>query len=141
MSESPTPSDHGRIAGSDAITLAVPASAAYLRHIRVLAATVADDLGFAVDTIESLRVAVDELCALAIADADVGATLEVTFRGSGGAVVLEGSCGPVTDDPDIDPIAEQLLRSGSSSHELRRDGDACRFSLRAPRPSPHRLTP
>ena len=46
---------------------------------------------------------------------------------------LAGRCGPVTADPEIDPIAEQLLRAGSTSHELRRDGDECVFELFAAR--------
>lgn len=119
-----------------AVAVTLPATAAYLRHVRVLAATVADDLGFDVDSIEALRVAVDELCALAMADVDDGAgSLSVTMESATDGLLLSGRCGPVTADPEIDPIAEQLLRAGSTSHEMRRDGDECIFQLRASKPA------
>lgn len=114
------------------VGVTVPASTAYLRHLRVVAATMADDLGFDVDAIESLRVAVDELCALAVADATDEAVLSVTLTsGAGGSLELTGRCGPITEDPILDPIAEQLLNAGSDRHELTRDGDDCSFSLSA----------
>lgn len=118
------------------VAVTLPASAAYLRHIRVLAATMADDLGYDVDAIESLRVAVDELCALAMADVESDAGfLTVTMEADTNGLLLSGHCAPVTEDPQIDPIAEQLLRAGSESHALRRDGDRCVFELRAVRPA------
>ena len=118
------------------VAVTLPASAAYLRHVRVLAATMADDLGYDLDAIESLRVAVDELCALAMADVANGdGRLTVTMEAGGDGLVLSGRCGPVTADPEIDHIAQQLLRAGSASHELRRDGDECVFELRAAGPA------
>lgn len=114
------------------VGLTVPATSAYLRHLRVVAATVADDLGFDVDAIESLRVAVDELCALAIADATPTATLSLTMEGGAeGLLTLRGRCGPVDEDPVLDPIAEQLLRAGSDTHALAREGGDCVFELTA----------
>jgi hypothetical protein len=116
------------------VAVTIPASAAYLRHVRVLAATVADDLGFDVEAIESLRVAVDELCALAISDiADAAGTLSLVLEVDSYGLTLRGRSQPVTVDPEIDPIAEQLLSAGSTSHELRRDGNACVLELRAAR--------
>lgn len=116
------------------VAVTIPASAAYLRHVRVLTATVADDLGFDIEAIEALRVAVDELCALAMTDVDDGAgTLSLTISAGTAGLVLDGRCGPVTSDPEIDPIAEQLLRAGATSYELRRDGDECVLGLRADR--------
>lgn len=113
--------------------LTVPATTAYLRHVRILAATIADDCAFDVEAIESLRVAVDELCALAMADATDDAELTVTITTTGKAVELEGHCAPVTEEPVLDPIAEQLLRAGSSHHALRLDGDTVHLELRAER--------
>lgn len=116
------------------VAVTIPASAAYLRHVRVLTATVADDLGFDIEAIEALRVAVDELCALAMSDVDHGTgTLTLVIEAAPDALVLNGRCGPTSTDPEVDPIAEQLLRAGTSSYELRREGDECVLGLRADR--------
>lgn len=116
------------------VAVTIPASAAYLRHVRVLTATVADDLGFDVEAIEALRVAVDELCALAMSDVEAGTgTLTLVIEAGPDALVLHGRCGPTHADPEIDPIAEQLLRAGATSYELRREGDECVLGLRADR--------
>lgn len=116
------------------VTVTVPADSAYLRHLRVLAATVADDAGFDVEAIESLRLAVDELCALAIGDADERATLTAVLDITETHLWLRGHCAPVLDDPVVDPIARQLLAAGASEFDLRRDGDRCVFELTAHRP-------
>ena len=115
------------------VTLRVPATTAFLRHVRVLTATVADDCGMDVEAIEALRIAVDELCALAVGDAADGAQLDITLRATPSGVELEGRCGPLDDEPVVDPIAAQLLRAGSEHHELRMDGDHCVLRLRAER--------
>ncbi len=122
MHELPSPSS---------LSLTIPTAPAYLRHVRVLAATVADDLGFDVEAIESLRIAVDELCALAIGDVgDPSATLTLTMVAEDGGLLLEGRCGPISTDPQVDPIAAQLIRAGADEYALRREGDDCVFSLR-----------
>ena len=113
--------------------LTVPATTAYLRHVRILAATIADDCAFDVEAIESLRVAVDELCALAMADATDDAELTISITTTGTAVERDGRCAPVTEEPVLDPIAEQLLRAGSTHHALRLDGDTVHLELRAER--------
>lgn len=120
-----------KLTSPNTIAITVPATTVYLRHLRVVTATVADDSGFDVEAIESLRIAVDELCALAIADAADGAELTATIESTADGIRLQGTCGPVTDEPLVDPIAAQLLAAGASSHELERVGDECRFSLRA----------
>ena len=113
--------------------LTVPATTADLRHVRIMAATIADDCAFDVEAIESLRVAVDELCALAMADATDTAELTINITTTEGGIELDGLCAPVTDEPMLDPIAEQLLRAGSSHHALRLEGDTVHLELRAAR--------
>lgn len=82
-----------------------------------------------------MRVAVDEVCALAMADATDDAVLSVTLTTDADGIALDGRCGPVTDDPFVDPIAAQLIEAGSASYALTRDGDDCHFELRIDRPT------
>ncbi len=121
----------------EAVELAVPATAAHLRHVRVLAATVADDAGLDVEAIESLRLAVDELCALAVGDATPGAQLRIRLGVVSGALVLDGTCGPVADTPEVDPIAASILAAGADEHDLRVEDGTCLLSLRVRLPGSH----
>ncbi len=45
------------------VTIKIPASPAYLHVVRMTAAGLASRLGFTIDEIEDLKIAVDELCA------------------------------------------------------------------------------
>ena len=58
--------------GSDVIDLRVPADPAYLAVIRTATAGVAMRLDLTLDEIEDLRIAVDEACALLMADEVAG---------------------------------------------------------------------
>jgi serine/threonine-protein kinase RsbW len=61
------------------IVLQVPAVAASLRVVRMVAATVAADDGFDIDEVDDVRMAVDELCA-AVIEAGPTSPLHVHFR-------------------------------------------------------------
>jgi len=111
------------------IHVRLPAQAVYLRYARVTAATLADDAGLDVDGIDRLRIAVDELCALAISDAVDGADLDLTLSFGAGSLHVRGVCSHVEADPEIDPIAKQLLDRGVDEHSLTREGDTVVFSL------------
>ena len=93
--------------------LTVPATTAYLRHVRILAATIADDCAFDVEAIESLRVAVDELCALAMADATDDAELTVTITTTGKAVELDGPAGGGDGDHQLGVVGGIGHREGA----------------------------
>ena len=58
-------------------------------------------------------------------------TISITTIEDG--IEMDGICAPVTDEPLLDPIAEQLLRAGSSHHALRLEGDTVHLELRAAR--------
>ena len=63
---------------AEVVRLSVPASLEYLRIVRLTVSGVASRLGFDVDTIENLRIAVDEL-ASTVVDTDIGGVLELSF--------------------------------------------------------------
>ena len=69
--------------------LVIPAATRYLRLARLTAAGLAGDLGFRVDSVEDLRVAVDELCAVIIDGTPAGTMLELTYREHDDGLVID----------------------------------------------------
>ena len=63
----------------DVVTIKLPAAGAYLSVLRTATAGLAARLDFTLDEIEDLRIAVDEACAMLLAQAVPGADLECRF--------------------------------------------------------------
>jgi serine/threonine-protein kinase RsbW len=63
----------------DQVTIRLPAEGAYLSVLRTATAGLAARLDFTLDEIEDLRIAVDEACAMLLAQADPGTSLECDF--------------------------------------------------------------
>jgi serine/threonine-protein kinase RsbW len=80
----------GSVSGAtrDVVTLRLPAAGAYLSVLRTATASLASRLDFTIDDIEDLRIAVDEACAMLLAQAVPGADLECTFELSGEAIAV-----------------------------------------------------
>ncbi len=64
----------------DVVTIRLPAAGAYLSILRTATAGLAARLDFTLDEIEALRIAVDEACAILLAQAQPGADLECEFE-------------------------------------------------------------
>jgi serine/threonine-protein kinase RsbW len=64
----------------DLVTIRLPAASAFLSVLRTATAGLAARLDFTLDEIEDLRIAVDEACAMLLAQAVPGANLECTFE-------------------------------------------------------------
>ena len=63
----------------DQVTVRLPAQSAYLSVLRTVTAGLAARLDFTLDEIEDLRIAVDEACAMLLAEADEDSRLECEF--------------------------------------------------------------
>ena len=63
----------------DRVTIRMPAEGAYLSVLRTATAGLAARLDFTLDEIEDLRIAVDEACAMLLAQAIPGTNLECSF--------------------------------------------------------------
>jgi serine/threonine-protein kinase RsbW len=63
----------------DHVTVTLPAEGAYLSVLRTATAGLAARLDFTLDEIEDLRIAVDEACAMLLAQAIPGTNLECAF--------------------------------------------------------------
>ena len=120
--------------GDDAVHLAVPASLEYVRIVRLTGSGVASRLGFDVDEIENLRIALDELASMAIGFAAPG-ELEITFfttdtelRITGRAPIAAGA------DVGVETLTAQILKAVVDDYELRADGRQVCFSCVTRRP-------
>ncbi len=115
------PSDNSH----DVVRLTVPAALEYMRIVRLTASGIASRLGFDVDEIENLRVAVDEL-ASTVVDAGAGGELGISFRSVNGQLHIEGRT-PIAAGRDLalDDLSAQILNAVSSEYDLSvADGDA-----------------
>jgi serine/threonine-protein kinase RsbW len=63
----------------DTVSVTMPAEGAYLSVLRTATAGLAARLDFTLDEIEDLRIAVDEACAMLLAQAIPGTSLECAF--------------------------------------------------------------
>jgi serine/threonine-protein kinase RsbW len=116
---------------SPVIRLAIPAASRYLRLARLTAAGIAADIGFDLEAIEDLRVAVDEACALLLEGcADTGAELELRYRAEGDTLVIEGRS-PCRPDSAIEvhPVARELLELTADHYDVGSDGEGRHFRL------------
>ena len=118
----------------EVVRLVVPASLEYIRIVRLTASGVASRLGFDVDEIENLRVAVDEL-ASTLVDAGGAGALELSFSSSDGELRIEGRTDAHTStDLALDELSAQILRAVCDKYELRVVDGSAQFAclLRLP---------
>src|SRR5206468_832231 len=81
-----TQDDTGATLQADMVTIKLPAAGAYLSVLRTATAGLAARLDFTLDEIEDLRIAVDEACAMLLAQAGPGAALDCTFTLNGDSI-------------------------------------------------------
>ena len=81
-----TQDDTGATMQADMVTIKLPAAGAYLSVLRTATAGLAARLDFTLDEIEDLRIAVDEACAMLLAQAVPGADLDCTFTLNGDSI-------------------------------------------------------
>lgn len=117
------------------VRLAIPARSRYLRLARLAAAGIASDLGFSLQGIEDLRIAVDEACALLIEDCDDEGhgehhELDLHYRIAGDKLLIEGrsSCG-AGRAIEIHAVARELLEMTADEHEVYRTDEGRAFRL------------
>jgi len=110
------PSGQASTRVAEVVSLTVPGSLEYVRVIRLTAAAVAARLGFDVEEIEDLRVAVDELASVVI---EAGRDNEITLKFSnfGDTFIVEGTAS-VDREPALDALTRQILTVVVDDFEL-----------------------
>jgi serine/threonine-protein kinase RsbW len=121
-------------AREDVIRLSVPAALEYVRIVRLTGSGVASRIGFDVEEIENLRVALDELASLAIDIAD-GGELEMTFCTTDTELRIVGKA-PIAEGVEavVEPLTAQILKAVIDDYELRSDDGYVCFSCVTRRP-------
>ncbi|GAA4240519.1 anti-sigma regulatory factor [Actinomadura meridiana] len=96
----------------DVVTVRLPAASAYLSVLRTATAGLAARLDFTLDEIEDLRIAVDEACAMLLAQALPGTDLACEFELTGDAMRISVSVLTVDGEvPSRDTFAWTVLSS------------------------------
>ena len=113
----------------ETITLTVPASLDYVRIVRLTTSGVASRLGFDIEDIEDLRVAVDELASIVIEHA-APEDLQVVFKVRDGTLHIEGRApvGKHAGEPSVEELTAQILAAVVDDYEVRIDSGRVCFS-------------
>ncbi len=102
-----------------------------MRLARLTAAAVGDDAGFDVEGVEDLRIAVNELFALLIEEAEDGdASVELTFSVDVDGVEVEGVRHDADPIAGPEELAREILQVVVDEHSFESGDGARRFLLR-----------
>ncbi|HEY3732961.1 MAG TPA: anti-sigma factor [Streptosporangiaceae bacterium] len=93
----------------------MPAEGAYLSVLRTATAGLAARLDFTLDEIEDLRIAVDEACAMLLAQAIPGSSLECDFTLSTDTMTIAVSAQSSAGQPARDTFAWTVLSALAGS--------------------------
>jgi len=116
---------------SDEIRLALPASPTHVPLARLTVASLASGLGFSLDAVEDLRIAVDELCYLLGADGRPG-SINLQFDVDEGGLVITGKGAPGRPVREFAELSEQILAATVTEYSVERLDDhmTCRVVRR-----------
>ena len=120
----------------DEIHLEVPTTPDLLRLVRVVASGLASRLGFSIEAIEDVRLAVDELCWTVASRAGPASTLTVRFVLADAAFTVEGRLQPGGGAPGdggpLSALSRQILGTLVEDYALLEpsDGRGAGFRMR-----------
>ena len=122
-------------AAGDEIHLEVPTTPDLLRLVRVVASGLASRLGFSIEAIEDVRLAVDELCWTVASRAGATSTLTARFVLGDGGFTVEARLRPGTGAADagsLTALSRQILGTLVDDYALLDpvDGQGAGFRMR-----------
>ena len=113
------------------VRLAIPLDTRYVRIVRLVARGVGTTIGFDVEDLDDLRIAVEELCA-ALFEVSEGPAVELSFEIGGDRVDVHGRTGTMpqaTVDRERFALSEQILSVACDGYSLKVDSGIACFSL------------
>lgn len=114
------------------VRLEVPAGPEFLRITRIMAAGVASRVGFTLDEVEDLRIAIDELCFCLVGARGRAGTITLRYTLHDEGLAVEG-VGHFTDglgnEPVTSALSDQILAAVVDEVELGASDDGPRFRM------------
>lgn len=100
---------YGRSVSTGEVRLEVPAAPEFLRISRIMAAGVASRVGFTLDEVEDLRIAIDELCFSLVGSRGRTGTITLRYLLDRDELSVQGT-GRFTDGDGSEPVLSALSR-------------------------------
>ncbi len=123
---------YGRTVATGEVRLEVPAAPEFLRISRIMAAGVASRVGFTLDEVEDLRIAIDEVCFSMVGARGRTGTITVHYLLDDGALAVEGT-GHFSDGlgnaPVVSALSKQILAAVVDECELSAGEEGPQFRL------------
>jgi serine/threonine-protein kinase RsbW len=116
----------------DTVSIRIPASPAYLQVVRLIAAGLGSRLGFTIDEIEDLKIAVDELSAYLTGAQGRDGELSIAFEIAGDrlSIVGRGEFAPGQKvRTDLTELSRMILSTTVDDARLEQADGTPRFSL------------
>ncbi|MGI8778343.1 MAG: ATP-binding protein [Acidimicrobiales bacterium] len=114
------------------VRLEVPASPEFLRVARMMAAGVASRLGFTLDEVDDLRIAIDELCFCLVGRAGRPGTVAIRYLMSPDGLVVEGTghfADQANEEPRLSALSLQILEAVTDECHVEGGADGPAFRL------------
>lgn len=116
----------------DTISISIPASPAYVQVARLVASGLATRLGFTLDDIEDLKIAVDELCAYLTGTQGRDGTLHLRFTVTGDEIQISGRgefAAGVKVRTELTQLSQKILETVVDRAVLQQDDGSPTFDL------------
>lgn len=126
-----SPRELSLLASHQEILLTVPAQPEFLRVVRVTASGLASRLGFSIDEVDDLRLALDELCFALIGKGENDGELYLNYTIEEKSLVISGKTPRVTalEPLVVGELSRQILMALVDDHKLWDDDGFSHFSL------------
>ncbi|MFO1186163.1 MAG: hypothetical protein U1E87_01105 [Alphaproteobacteria bacterium] len=117
------------------VGLSVEAIGPNVRYLRLLAAAVADDLGFDYEEVEDLRIAVNELTFVLLDAGEPTGPLEVSIEGHDSTVTVRAGCAmrPTVEAVETPQLMAKIIEAVVDSFAVHVEADRGHFELRKSR--------
>jgi len=114
------------------VRLELPASPEFLRVARMMAAGVASRLGFTLEEVDDLRIAIDELCFCLVGRSGRPGTVSIRYVMGPEGLEVEGTghfADNANEEPRLSPLSLQILKAVTDECQVEGGPDGPTFRL------------